>query len=230
MLHPAFQGRTLDGTNSKENVAKFLSGGHILDSEGFIFGPNAFPSPIPENLTQPAIKPELIILHSNAGPTYSKWQALIAFIKRADVDKDFHFDVDLDGKAAQAISIFRRADCNYKANRFLKNGKWCGAISFETADKGYPTLENTEWNFAQLETLIGFSFLFCVACSISCQACPSPYSSGIDYHSKFKEWSNVTGKTCPGAARIRQMDYVRTEVAKRLAEYYRQCGGSCPGT
>lgn len=229
-LHPEFLGPTLLGDNTKENVARFLSGGHILDAEGWVHGPKVIRTPIPEAFTQPLITPELVILHSNAAPSYTRAERLIAFWRRADINGEAHLQLDLNGTGYQAIPVSRRADCNYKVNSFFKNGKRCGAISWETADNGAATLPVTPWNMDMLDTLISFNFLFCAAYKIGCGACPSPFSTGIDYHSKFREWSSFTGKTCPGASRIRQMDYVRTEVASRLAEYYRQCGGACRGS
>jgi len=221
MTHPAFQGLTLDGTNTKENVAKFLAGGHILDAEGWVHGPNNSIEPIPEAFTQNKINPRTFILHSNAAPAYTRPERLIMFWRRKDINGEAHFQVDWN-KAKQAIPMSRRADCNFKANNF--------AISFETADNGAKTLPDTPWFLGQLEFMTSVMFLGCVAYNMPCSQAPSWFSGGIDYHSKFKEWSSFTGKTCPGAARIRQMDYVRSKVATKLAEYYKQCGGSCPGT
>lgn len=229
MIHPSFMGNTLSGDNTKENVARYLAGGLILNSEGWFEGPTCNIAPVePEASTQAKIKPIGSILHSNAAPRYTKAIALLLYWRRKDVNGEAHFQVDDSGIGTQAIPIFRKADCNAKGNFFYKNGQPRGYISYETSDFGGATLSTTPWSLGQLEFMIATNFLMCAAEGTACSQCPTPYSSGIDYHSKFPEWSIYKGKTCPGAARIRQMDYVRTEVAKRLAEYFSQCGGSCP--
>jgi hypothetical protein len=63
---------------------------------------------------------------------------------------------------------------------------------------------------------------------IPCTSPPYWNSGGIGHHCQFPEWSTFVGKTCPGAARIRQMDWVRGEVAGRVANYHSIVGGSCP--
>jgi len=228
MIHPAFMGHTLSGDNTKENVAKFLAGGLTLDKDGWLYGDNVIVAPIPEAFTQARIEPIGAILHSNAAPRLTPWQNLIKFWARTDISGEAHFQVPMTGPGIQAVPLGRKADCNYKGNFFFKDGKPRGYISFETADFGGASLPTTVWSPSQLDFMIAVNFLSCVAYKTACSQCPTPYSSGIDYHSKFKEWSVFTGKTCPGAARIRQMDYIRSEVASRLIEYYAQCGGSCP--
>lgn len=230
MIHPVLMGDTLSGDNTKLNVALYLTGGHLIDHEGWIIGPSCRPTvpELPEASTQAKIQPIGAILHSNAAPRLTPTQALMNFWRRKDITGEAHFQVGIDGQTEQAIPIFRKADCNAKGNFFYKDGKPRGYISFETADFGGATLSTTPWTLPQMEFMISANFLICLAAGTSCQQCPGPYSSGIDYHSKFKEWSIYTGKTCPGAARIRQMDYLRFGVAERLAEFYKQCGGSCP--
>jgi hypothetical protein len=52
------------------------------------------------------------------------------------------------------MPLNRRADCNYKANGYWWSGAYVGAISFETTDNGYPTLDATPWTLAQLADLV----------------------------------------------------------------------------
>jgi hypothetical protein len=229
MLHPAFHGTTIDGTNTKENVALYLTKGRLLlADDGTLYGSHALYQPIPEASTQPRITPIMGILHSNAAPAYTRWERLVAYWRRADITGEAHFQVDLSGLGIQALPVTRRADCNFKANSFIKNGTLCGAISYETADYGAATLANTEWNLEQLEFIISSMFLFCIAYRIYCTPCGGPYESGLGYHTQYPEWSSYTGKTCPGSARIKQMPYIFHELTLRIAEYYKQCGGSCP--
>jgi hypothetical protein len=228
-VHPAFQGMTLAGDNTKENVAFYLTSGRLmLNDRGLLYGSHLITAALPESTTQPLITPHQIILHSNAAPKYTPWQNLVNYMKRAEVTTECHFQVDHTGVGIQVMPVIRRADCNYKANSFVKNGTVMGAVSFETSDNGYPTLDKTEWNLEQCEFIIGASFLLCVAYSIGCAAPAYWNSTGIGHHSLHKEWSNVIGKTCPGAARIRQMDFIRNETAQRIAAFYQQCGGTCP--
>lgn len=229
MLHPLLQGTTIDGSNSKENVALYLTHGKLLmDSEGWLYGEGVIVAPIPEAATQPIIEPRLAILHTNAAPKYTKPEALIAYWRRADITGEAHFQNDYSPQLTQALPVTRRADCNYKANSFVKNGRLEGAISYESADDGYPTLPTTPWNLNQLESFCASLFLIKVCYpNLWCTSPTAWDDRGIGYHSQFKEWSSFTGKTCPGAMRIRQMDYIRQEVQLRVAEFYKQCGGSC---
>lgn len=232
MIHPRLLGNTIDGSNSRENVARMLASGMLMNSEGWIEGPpdKIIQSPIPEAYTQAKIKPTGSILHSNSAPGLTPWQSLIKYWTRKDITGEAHFQVPLSFPGIQAVPVTRKADCNYKGNFFYKDGEAKGYVSFETADLGQASLKTKEWELDQLEFMISVNFLICLCYDAACSACPTPYSSGIDYHSKFKEWSIYTGKTCPGAARIRQMDYIRIEVANRLAEFFKQCGGKCVGT
>lgn len=229
-IHPGFQGNTLDGSNTKENVIRFITGGMCLDDDHFIRGGKAIVSPLdPEATTQPFITPRSIIYHTNSGSVYSTWQRLKIYLMRAGIDIEPHFDVDLNGVLAGFIPLNRKADCNYKANRWYDKdlAKWFGAISFESADHGYPALENEPWTIEQLNSIIGASVIICIAYGVWCTPTASWNDTGIDYHSKYKEWSVYVGKTCPGAARKRQMPFIHNEVALRIAEYYKQCGGTC---
>lgn len=230
MLHPKLQGTTLDGSNTKENVALYLTHGQmVMDHEGWIRGPGCIHAPIPEATTQPIIVPHMGILHSNAAPYYTAAERLIAYWRRNDINGEAHFQNDYGPQITQALPVTRRADCNYKANSFMVDGVLHGAISFESADDGGSTLERTPWNLNQLESFASVLFLIkvCYPEHFWCTPCTNPFDKGIDYHSKFREWSSYTGKTCPGAARIRQMDHIRRDVQLRVAEFQKQCGGTC---
>jgi hypothetical protein len=190
---------------------------YYVNSNHILVGPNVIYRPIPEAATQSNINPWSTILHSNAAPRNTPWEALVRYWARADVDGEAHLQITLDGTIVQAIPFNRRADCNAKANSFKAFGGTAGAISIETADLGAATLPTTSWPEAQLAAIVG-------AVAATGHKYGIPYSSptawndrGVGHHSQFPEWSVFKGKTCPGAARIRQMDYVRRTAAETCA-------------
>jgi hypothetical protein len=132
-----------------------------------------------------------------------------------------------DGFTAQAMPIIRRADCNYKANSFVLNGKVYGAISFETEDNGAATLEHTPWSLPTLNALVQINKALVIQCDIHCSQPAYWNSSGIGHHCLHQEWSIYVGKTCPGAARIAQMDYIRNEVGVGAAAFHEHNGTQC---
>lgn len=174
---------------------------------------------LPEAWSQAVIRPYSFILHSNAGPRKTPWRALIAYLKRADITIEPHFQVprtDEEGQPTlvQTVPVTRRADCNYKANQWWVAGESRGAISFETGDEGSPTLPTTPWDGGQLRVLRHTMAAIGLKYNIPAQPTGDPYGRGIGYHSQFPEWSVFRGKTCPGAARINQMGYLIDRVGK----------------
>jgi hypothetical protein len=233
MIHPAFSGLTLDGKNTKENVIRYLTAGMCLeiDEKGnhWIRGGKARITPVyPETDTQPFIRPWSVVLHSNAAPHYTFWQNLWKFVSRQDINIEPTFQLERDGLLYGFIPTNRRADCNASANYFINRyGERVGALSFETADEGASTLEKTVWNNDQIDTLIKANTILCLAYKINCTTPAAWDDSGIGHHCQFTKWSVYVGKTCPGAARIRQMDFIRAGVANNMAAFFAQCGGSC---
>ena len=180
-----------------------------IDNSHLLQGPNVRHALIqPEATTQATITGRTVILHSQAGPRKTFWSDLVRFMTRADVVLEAHFLVEMDGLIVQTMPTNRRADCNYKANPF--------AWSVETQDEGSATLATTGWTLAQVDSIAWI----CAALgakygTLDYSPCATWLDNGIGYHSQFKEWSSYTGKTCPGAARIRQMDGVRQAAAYR---------------
>lgn len=201
--------------------------GYYFDqSTGRLYGPNTTWKPLPENATQPTITPRSVILHSNAGLTPAKWWQLWVWASNASVTGEPHFDIDNDGNIGQFMSIYRRADCNFTANRWLHNGTYYGAISFETGDNGYPTLDTTPWNLNQLGSMVGVSTALACQYGTGCNEVVTWDGKGIDFHTKFPylgvgkpAWTNVTGKTCPGKARKLQLAWIRQTVSDRVVAY-----------
>lgn len=215
-------------------VLRWITHDYWPDANGWIHGPTVVHQPIPEAFTQPAIVPVLAILHSNAAPALTRWESLIAYWRRSDITGEAHFQVagvnatgDKAGRLVQAMPVTVRADCNYKANRFLQGGRYVGAVSYETEDRGAATLDQTPWPVAQLGPIISSLTCIAVGWGLWCTAPAAWNDRGIGHHVQFTEWSSFTGKTCPGAARIRQMDGVRAGVATMLAEYSKATGWQC---
>lgn len=208
-----------------------IHGDFYINKDHLIVSPNCRVELVePEAHSQNIIIPRSSILHSNAGPSKTGWMNLIKYWRRKDITGEAHFQVPLNDKIVQAMPLNRKADCNYKANGFWLDGKYYGAISFETGDNGHPTLDKTPWTPTQLAHIIGVNVCLAVVYGIWCTTPAYWTDTGIGHHSQFKEWSSYVGKTCPGAARIRQMDFVRSQVAERLALYGQHTGWQCGGT
>jgi len=225
--HPAISGRTIAGARHVD-ILKWITNDFYINNQHLIVSPHVTVDLIPEAATQSFILPRLGIMHSNAAPARTAAEKLVAYWRRADITGEAHLQISTT-MSRQGMPFNRRADCNFKANAFVIEGRTYGAISFETEDNGWPTLDITPWTLSQLRDIIGI--LTCVnVCYPTSMWCTNPTrwnDKGIGHHCQYPEWSSYTGKTCPGAARIRQMDYVRTEVANRLAEFGRETGWQC---
>lgn len=222
-------------------VLRWITHDYWIDDQHILHGPNVKYVPVePEAYTQAIIHPYQGILHSNAGNAKTPWWNLIAYWRRSDIVGEAHIQVDgvdLPATLIQAMPFNRRADCNYKANRFLVRNTYVGAISFEAQDRGSATLAVTQWSVGSHDTLSSVwgqvdSMVSALTCLSVCYGlwCTVPAywnDAGIGHHSLFAEWSSFIGKTCPGAARIRQMDYIRQQVANNLAEYSKATGWKC---
>ena len=193
--------------------------GYYVNSQHMLIGPNVrHELLVPESTTQTEIYPWSVILHSQSGPRKTRWESLRNYMLRRDIAMECHFIVDMDGWITQTMPLNRRADCNFRANHFrvpFFGGTQLdvGAISFETQDEGHASLPFTPWTLPQVTAIshavaaIGHKYGVPYVQ-------PSHWNArGVGHHSLFPEWSSFKGKTCPGAARIAQMDYVRTTAA-----------------
>lgn len=161
--------------------------------------PDAILKLLPENETQDAIVPRLVIVHSAGGSAelYGWWQNP----QSKGLESHFFIDdvVDLDGYARlyQYIDTTVRADANGEANGY--------AISIETAS----TVHATEpWPPAMVKTLIRLIDWICDVHKIPRVQVPFPEGSGIGWHVMFGApgpWTKAAGKVCPGPQRIEQM-------------------------
>lgn len=225
--HPAFAGRGPNG-EPKLDIIRFITGGYWLDDRHVLHGPNVTYIPLPEAITQPFIAPRLIIEHSQSGPRKTSALNLLAYWRRKDVSGEAHTITELDGRIVQAMPFNRRADCNWKANSWVRGNQLVGALSNETQDNGAGSLTFTPWPLPQFTAMANMGAVQCIAYRIACTAPATWDGTGLGHHSLFREWSTAIGKTCPGAARIRQMDELRRQVTERVAAFYQHAGGTCP--
>jgi hypothetical protein len=158
--------------------------------------------PIPEAATQPHILPRLLILHSEAGPALTSLENLHRYVARDDVHIEPTFILDMDGRMAQLVDIFTRADCSAKANPF--------ATSVETQDHGSATLATTAWTDQQIAQLAGLAAWMHLHPAIQLPLTPVIRwdGTGVGPHRQFPEWSVYVGKTCPGNTRVAQVPLV----------------------
>jgi len=150
---------------------------------------------LPENQTEPAIVPRVLIYHSIVG---SAEGAYLMFRDRSNLES--HFIVAQDGEVWQLIDTTRQADANLDANAF--------AISVETEDRGDP--DSQPWTAAQLDSLAWIAWRVNRLHAVPLRRCPAWNSAGIGYHTLFgspSHWTPVA-KSCPGRVRIRQFDEV----------------------
>lgn len=156
--------------------------------------PHAEHKLLPENSTQPKIKPRAAILHSAGGGSelYGWW------MNPGSRGLESHFWIDWDGRVVQYMDTEVRADANGDANSF--------AVSFETASSVHAT---EGWTVAQMESIVRLlDWLVQVHPAIERRQMRHARDSGIGWHVMFGApgpWTGVRGKVCPGGARIEQI-------------------------
>lgn len=160
--------------------------------------PFAIWKPLPENATADEIDPRVAILHTAVSQALS----LYPYFVRPEITVETHFYTRFDGVIEQYMDTERQADGNRDANEF--------SVSLENQDNAVnPIAPMTE---AQLRSDIKlFSWLSDVHPKIKRQRCDRWDGSGYGYHSMWgapSHWTPVAGKTCPGAARIKQFEEI----------------------
>jgi hypothetical protein len=147
--------------------------------------------PLPDHGREPAITMRTVIHHSIVGSAEGAWQY---FASGTSIESTFI--VKKSGYFWQTMSLGEQADANYKANAF--------AGSIETEDDGDP--DTDPWTRAQIDTLVWLSLeMRRLRPRIARRKCRTWDDAGLGYHSLFpNDWTNVRGKTCPGAIRKRQ--------------------------
>lgn len=154
--------------------------------------------PLPENATQPAISPRLVIVHTMVGSL----RGTDSFFRNS-TGIEAHFGIggptdgpELDGAVWQWIDTDTQADANYHANPF--------AVSIETSDGGNP---DNPWSPKQLASLVRLIGWLCDAYNIPRVLTPTWDGKGLGWHAMWgapSPWTPAVGKTCPGPVRIDQ--------------------------
>lgn len=150
--------------------------------------------PIPEQHTQPTIRPTQFIFHTQVG-----YGSLYDFYRRTDITVESHFWVSRGGNAEQYLDTTVRGDANYLAN-MRPDGT--GAVSCEF--EGHADQPFTQ---AQVETAIKLLRQANERDGIPLRLCDGPSDPGIGWHVMWGApgaWTPVA-KTCPGKPRINQV-------------------------
>ena len=236
-------------------TAAYLGGGTglYIDANDLLIGDRVVTRLLPEAQTQPRIIPRSIICHTNAATGTAKTgtasiEGSYNWWNRVGNGGESHLQFTLGGQASpnepamvgQFMPFSRRADCNADANAWTYGGWTFGAISHETQDWGTSAPQGSinvqPWTLAQFQLLAAVTAVECVTYQIHCTQPARWTDSGIGHHSLFPwlgtvgagSWTNVRGKTCPGRARIAQMDELRRQVTGIVADFYMFAGGACP--
>lgn len=186
---------------------------------------------LPEARTQTIIRPRGVIPHTQGGPRQATNDEAWGFFNARSNNESHIVGPNMSrGDFIQCMPFNVRADSNYEGNvwEFPRgSGQMWGYLSIETQDAGNASLNATEWTLPQLGSLIAITTAACATYAIPCTDVPSPTSGGIAPHNRWPQWSK-TAHSCPGVARTRQMDYLRSQVATRLANYYSAVDLTCP--
>jgi murein L,D-transpeptidase YcbB/YkuD len=157
--------------------------------------PGATWRPLPESTTQPLIKPRLLIFHS----AVARGDTLFGYFNSPGVVVESHLYVQDDGGCEQYIDSVRRADANYMANDF--------ALSVESWDNGNP--DKVPWTPAQMDRNVDIAVWAHRVHDVPLRRAAGWDGSGIGGHTDFpNNWTNVSGKTCPGLARRPQVQQI----------------------
>jgi hypothetical protein len=156
--------------------------------------------PLPDHGREPAITMRTVIHHSIVGSAEGAFQY---FATGTAIES--HFILKKSGYFWQCMSLGEQADANFRANAF--------AGSIETEDNGDP--ETDPWTPAQIDTLVWLSLeMRRLRPRIARRRCRTWDDAGLGYHTLFPgQWTNVPGKTCPGAIRKQQW---RNQVLPRF--------------
>lgn len=233
--HPVLAALAPNGQPKLDFLA-YLNGGWVITADDVLANPSrpglCTVKLLPEAAEQPRIIPRGMVHHTQGGTKKATNQQVWSLCSRQEWKSEpTIIGPDMDrGAVIHAIPFTVRADSNSKGNAWVFDGKVWGHCSTEAQDSGSASvpLAKDPFTLAQLDTLIGIDTAFCVVYHSSCGDMPTWQSSGIAPHNRHPEFTNA-GHNCPGPARTLQMDYIRSQVAQRLAAYFAAVGGSCPG-
>jgi hypothetical protein len=245
--HPTLAAQSKVGPEILVDILADVNDGYVIDDRHLLVNTKdasrVVTRLLPEATSQEKIQPRLVIQHTNGGENSATIDNLFGFRNSPNVKIEAHLQVQTDGVVGQFMPYNVEANANSDANRFVVGNKTFGAISHETQDRGskHLSIHKDPWSVPQLAALIGATAAECVTYNIRCSAPTTWNDSGIGHHALFPflglgpnglpkkgAWTGVAGKPCPGSARIKQMDFLRHEVAVRMAAFYERSGGKCP--
>lgn len=142
---------------------------------------------IPPGASDPRITPRVGIFHVDAGNA----ESLYNWFNGPSGGIESHGHIRLSGVLEQYRDTDYEADANYRANPF--------ALSWESQGWG-----NGEWTEDQIDTIQRLIRWQHRNHRIPLQVPKRWDGEGFGYHTMFPEWSNVSGKTCPGPLRKEQ--------------------------
>ena len=115
------------------------------------------------------------------------------------IESHLHIPRSPDYPKEQYRNTNREADANYKANSWLVDGKLHGFLSVETQGGGAG-----KWNDYQIEEIKDAILQTSKAHGYPLKVPTRWNGKGVGFHTQFEEWSNVSGKICPGPERKKQ--------------------------
>lgn len=158
-----------------------------------------YPKSIVKNIrpgeNDPPIRPIGVILHV----AVSEGSSLFSYFNGPSGGIESHFYIRRDGKVEQYRECGYEADANYKANSFVLEDVRRGFISVETQG-----MADGKWTPEQIASIKDLILWAHKTYGIPLEICNGPKDAGIGYHVQFKDWSNVSGKVCPGPDRVKQ--------------------------
>jgi LysM repeat protein len=127
------------------------------------------------------------------------------------IESTFYIPKTSEDPKEQYRDTNREADANYKANSWIgTDGLRHGFLSVETQGLG-----GGKWTKYQLDSLKDLTLVTAKEHGYPLKECESYHGHGVGYHTMYPQWTNVSGKTCPGAERIIQF---REIIVPWLAE------------
>lgn len=116
----------------------------------------------------------------------------------------------------QYRTLNREADANFKANSWIgSDGQRHGFTSLETQGAG-----DEKWTKYQLDEIKELALLLSRALKWPLKVPQSYHGWGMGYHTQFKSWTNVPGKTCPGAGKKQQYKEILVPWMAQQTKFY----------
>jgi hypothetical protein len=151
------------------------------------------------------------LFHTNAASGEGSIEASLAWAERGGGNTIPHLQIDRSGRGALILPSDRKGIANFQAATF--------SLGFETADTG--TLADpaiSPFTDPQLESCAVAAAYYHILHGIPLAYPDTWDGAGTASHTEpfgFDKWTNSPGKTCPGAAKKRQ---VREQVIPRARE------------